>query len=190
MSPTFPRWTIRCARQLRAFAQREDGYMVVDTVMALPFLCWAFIAMYSYWDGYRAATQIQKATYAVADLISREQRTINAGYINGMRRAMDQILPGDMSAEIRVTSIIYSEANGRFEVEWSATSGTLAPPLTTALLSPVVSKIPEMFDGDTAVIVESWVEYEAVLVMGGVEDQRMSQFVVTRPRFAPRIVYE
>ncbi len=178
------------ARHLRHFFRREDGYMVVDTVMALPFLCWAFIALYSYWDGFRAATQVQKATYVVADLISREQNPINLDYINGMRRSMDQILPGDLNAELRVTAIVWSEASNRYEVEWSAVSGTLAPLLTTGLLAPLVSKIPRMDDGDTAVIVETWVDYEATFVLGGVQDTRMSQFVVTPPRFAPRIVYQ
>jgi Flp pilus assembly protein TadG len=175
---------------LRRFRQREDGYLVVESALILPFLLWAFVALYSYWDGYRAVTQVQKATFAVADLISREQRPVNATYINGMRRTMDTILPGDMDSEVRVTSIKWVEADSRFEVEWSARSGTLAPLLTTGTLAPLVSKIPDMSDGDTAVIVESWVDYEATFVLGGLQDTRMSQFVVTRPRFAPRIVYQ
>ena len=184
------RWISTPARAMRRFARREDGYMVVDTVMALPFLCWAFVALYSYWDGYRAATQVQKATYVVADLISREQRPINAAYINGMRQSMNQILPGDLDTELRVTAIVWSQLRNRYEVEWSAVSGTLAPLLTTGLLAPLVSKIPMMVDGDTAVIVETWVDYKATFVLGGVQDMRMTQFVVTPPRFAPRIVYQ
>jgi len=184
------RWISTAARHLRRFGSREDGYMVVDTVMALPFLCWAFVALFSYWDGYRAVTQVQKATYAVADLISREQRPVNAAYINGMRLAMDQILPGDLDAELRVTSIVWRQANNRFEVEWSAVSGTLAPLLNNATLAPLASRIPRMSDADTAVIVESWADYEATFVLGGVTDTRMTQFVVTRPRFAPRIVFQ
>ena len=175
---------------LRRFRQREDGYLVVESALILPFLLWAFVALYSYWDSYRAVTQVQKATFAVADLISREQRPVNNAYINGMRMTMDTILPGDMDSELRVTSIKWVLANNRFEVEWSAKSGGLAPLLTTGTLGPLVAKIPAMSDGDTAVIVESWVDYNATFVLGGVQDMRMSQFVVTRPRFAPRIVYQ
>jgi Flp pilus assembly protein TadG len=185
-----PRWISTTTRHLRRFARREDGYMVVDTVMALPFLCWAFVALYSYWDGYRAVTQAQKATYAISDLISREQRPVNAAYINGMRLTMDQILPGNMTTELRVTSIVWSQANNRYQVQWSATSGTPTPLLTTSTLASLASKIPRMYDGDTAVIVETWVDYEATFVLGGVDDTRMAQFVVTRPRFSPRIVYQ
>ncbi len=184
------RWISTTARHLRRFGAREDGYMVVETVLALPFLCWAFIALFSYWDGYRAVTQVQKATYAVADLISREQRTLNNTYINGMRLTMDQLLPRDLDAELRVTSIVWREANNRYEVEWSRVSGSLAPQLTNATLAPLVSRIPRMSDADTAVIVESWVDYEATFVLGGISDMRMSQFVVTRPRFSPRIVLQ
>ena len=175
---------------LRRFRRREDGYLVVESALILPFLLWAFVALYSYWDGFRAVTQVQKSTFAVSDLISREQRPVNAAYINGMRLTMDTMLPGDMDSELRVTSIIWVQAQNRFEVEWSATSGTLAPLLTTGLLAPLMSKIPAMVDGDTAVIVESWVDYEATFVLGGIQDTRMTQFVVTRPRFAPRIVYQ
>jgi Flp pilus assembly protein TadG len=175
---------------LRRFQRREDGYLVVEAALVLPFLLWALVALYSYWDGFRAVTQVQKATFVVADLISREQLPVNAAYINGMRLTMDIMLPGDMDSEIRVTSIQWVQANNRFEVQWSAISGTLAPLLTTATLAPLVAKIPQMSNGDTAVIVESWVDYEATFVMGGVQDTRMSQFVVTRPRFAPRIDFQ
>jgi hypothetical protein len=185
------------ARQSRSFSaavarfrRGEDGYLVIESALVLPFLLWAFVAIYSYWDGYRAVTQVQKAAFVVADLISREQRPINQAYIHGMRRTMDAILPGDMDSELRVTSIRWAEANNRFEVEWSARSGGLAPPLNNGTLAPLVAKIPAMEDGDTAVIVESWVDYEALFVLGGIEDTRMSQFVVTKPRFAPRVVFE
>lgn len=175
---------------LRRFRQREDGYLVIESALILPFLLWAFVALYSYWDGFRAVTQVQKATFAVADLISREQRPVNDAYINGMRRTIDMILPGDMNSELRVTSILWVEADNRFEVEWSARSRSLAPPLTTSTLAPLVSKIPAMADGDTAIIVETWVDYDATFVLGGLQDTRMTQFVVTRPRFSPRIVFQ
>lgn len=180
----------RLTRAIRRFARDDDGYMVVEAALVLPFLLWAYVALYSYWDGYRAVTQVQKATFAIADLIAREQRTINAAYINGMRRSMDTMLPRGLDTELRVTSIKWSGTNHRYEVEWSAKSGTLAPLLTTGTLNPLISKIPVMFDGDTAVIVETWVDYEPTFVMGGLQDMRFSQFVVTRPRFAPRIVYQ
>jgi hypothetical protein len=182
--------THRLVPALRRFHRREDGYLVVESALILPFLLWAFVALYSYWDGYRAVNQVQKATYAVADLISREQRPVNLSYIHGMRLSLDAMLPGDMDSELRVTSVTWVAANNRYEVEWSAVSGTASPVLNNTLLAPLMSKIPEMNDGDTAVIVESWVDYDSTFVLGGINDTRMSQFVVTRPRFAPRVVYQ
>lgn len=180
----------RLHRLIRRFAGNEDGYMVVEATLVLPFLLWGYIALYSYWDAYRVMTDVQKASYTISDLISREQRTINANYINGMRLTMDSMLGADETTELRVTSVTWNEAQQRFLVDWSRVSGTLTPVLTTGTLGSVKSQIPEMWDGDSAVIVETWVDYQPAMELGGITEMRFQEFIVTRPRFAPRIVME
>lgn len=164
----------------------EGGYMVVEAVLVLPMLLWAFLALYSFWDAYRAATTIQKATYSISDLISREQQSVNPAFIAGMRTAMDQMIPPRLDTELRVTSIVRNETEERFEVQWSCVAGTPLPTLTTETLQALVTRIPAMSDGNTVILVETWVDYDPALDIG-VTNKRVAQFVVTRPRYQPRI---
>ena len=59
-------------------------------------------------------------------------------------------------------------------------------PLTTATVAAMTYKIPEMSDGDYVVIVEAEVDYVPAFNVG-VGDMTIRQFIVTRPRFVPRI---
>lgn len=165
----------------------EDGYMVIEAVLVLPILFWAFLALYSFWDAYRSATTIQKASYAISDLISREQRPVEAAYISGMRRAMDQMIGRGLNTELRVTSVVRKEANKRFEVQWSCVSGSISPKLTTTTLQTIEGSIPTMADGNTVILVETWVDYDPALDIG-ITEKRFAQFIVTRPRYSPQIV--
>lgn len=173
-------------RMINRLRRDESGYMVVEAVLVLPMMLWAFLALYSFWDAYRAATTIQKAAYSISDLISREQRPVNAAFINGMRNAMNQMIPPRLDTELRVTSVEWNETDARFEAQWSCVSGSAAPKLTTASLVDVASKIPGMADGNTVILVETWVDYEPALDIG-VTEKRVGQFIVTRPRYQPRI---
>ena len=59
-------------------------------------------------------------------------------------------------------------------------------PQTTATVAAMTYKIPEMSDGDYVVIVEAEVDYVPAFNVG-VGDMTIRQFIVTRPRFVPRI---
>lgn len=177
-------------RLLRRFRHDEGGYMVVEATIILPFLLWGYIALYSYWDAYRVMTDVQKASYTVSDLITRQQAPVNNGFINGMRMAMNSMLGASERAQIRVTSLTWRQTNNRYEVLWSRVSGTTRPVLTTADLTALEPRIPEMFDGDTAILVETWVDYAPATLMGGIGAMTFEQFVITRPRFVPSIVIQ
>lgn len=168
--------------KLVRFRRDDGGYMVIEAVLVLPIMLWAFMGLYSFWDAYRATTTIQKATYAISDLISRSQGAVDAAFIEGMRSAMDQMIPTRMTAEIRVTSIRRNETEERFEVHWSCVAGSINPKHTTASLENIAHKIPGMADGTTVFLVESWVDYDPILNIG-VNEQRISQFIITRPRY-------
>lgn len=178
---------MRAFRAMIDRMRRDDGgYMVIEAVLVLPMLCWAFLALYTFWDAYRSVTTIQKAAYSISDLISREQGNVNAGYINGMRTAMDQMISPRLSTELRVTSVIRDNADDRFEVIWSCVSGTLTPKLTTTTLQDLAELIPSMADGNTIILLEAWVDYEPALDIG-ITEKRFEQFIVTRPRYQPKI---
>jgi Flp pilus assembly protein TadG len=170
------------------FARREDGVIMAETVIILPMLLWSFLAMFVYWDSFRALNTAQKASYTISDMISREMVPVNDAYVTGMRNVMQYQLDVGQVPRIRVTSVRFSQANNRFEVHWSRTTATTVSALTTATLQGLSSRIPRMSDGDYVVIVETWVDYAPGFNVG-LDSTVMQQFIVTRPRFVPRVCH-
>lgn len=179
---------------LRRFRRDEGGYMLVEAALIIPFLLWGYIALYSYWDAYRTMTDLQKVSYTMSDLLSREQRPVNAAYINGVRNTMNAMLGSNREVDLRVTSIMFSEIEDRFVVEWS-NSPTGMTPLTTQSLEAYLDRVPDMGDGKTAIIVEAELDFEPSLSLGvgdlpGLQDMTFQEFIVTPPRYAPRVVFQ
>jgi Flp pilus assembly protein TadG len=173
---------------LRRFTGREDGSVIVEAVLVLPALCWAAFALYSYWDIYRSINSIQKASYTVSDTISRRMEPINMAYLTGLRDLMDFMLDTDQNTQLRVTSITYNLDETRFEVLWSKSPDDAFPELTTELLQPMAVNIPAMTDGDTVVLVETKVAITPNFDVG-LGDTDVEEFIVTRPRMAPKVCF-
>ena len=172
--------------QLTRFCRDERGTVILEMVITLPLLIWAYMAMYVYWDAFRMVNSVQKASYTISDMVSREMLPISTAYIDGLRTTMNYLVREDATVTLRVTSITYSQANSRYEVHWSRSPGNAMPQLTTANLAGMASKIPNMADGDFVVLVESWATYTPLFDVG-LDNTEMSQFIITRPRFVPKI---
>lgn len=173
------------SRVFRKFLRDEEGTLLVEAVLVLPFLLWAYISLFVYWDTYRAINTVQKAAYTISDMLSREMVAVNDAYIKGMDKMMEYMIDGDQDAKIRVTSLTWSELNRRYEVHWSRSADNELPQLTTATLQPLTDHIPRLADGDYVVLVEVEVDYHPSFNVG-INDQTLRQFIVTRPRFVPK----
>jgi hypothetical protein len=169
------------------FLREESGVMLAETVIILPLLLWAFLGLYVYWDAYRSVTTVQKAAYTISDMITREMASIDDSYITGLDEVMEYLVDEDQDVATRVTSIAWSEDQQQFQVHWSRSDGTVLPPLTTATLQTFVSQIPNMAEGDFAMIVEVRVGFDSAFNAGLTSDY-FSEFIVTRPRFLRCIV--
>ena len=67
------------------FRRSEEGSLSVETIFAIPMLVWAITATFVFWDAFKTLNVSQKATYTVADMLSRETQTIDADYLTGMQ---------------------------------------------------------------------------------------------------------
>jgi Flp pilus assembly protein TadG len=189
---------------LSRFRRDERGVLMAETVIMLPLLIWSYLALYVYWDVYSMANRSQKAAYTISDMISREMNTtsLTTSYITGMRDLMEYLIGTEDTVRIRVSSLTYSSTKKRYEVDWSVSPGSAFPALTTANLTKATTdRVPTLADGDRVMVVETEVDYSpafsgvgAVLDVGldepitvGLTDTVMKQFIVTRPRFVPKI---
>lgn len=171
---------------LRRFKRDEAGTLMAEAVLVLPFMLWSYLALFVYWDSYRAINVVQKAAYTISDMISREMVPVTDAYITGMDSVMEYLIDQDQDAKIRVTSVTWSSVNKRFEVKWSRSPHNGMPALTTSSLQALSGRIPMMSDGDHVVLVEVQVNYEPAFNVG-FGDNMLTQFVVTRPRFVPKV---
>lgn len=171
---------------LRKFRRDEDGAVMAEGLIVMPLLLWAYLALFVYWDAYRSVNTAQKAAYTISDMISREMVTLPTTYVTGMRDLMSYLVGSDQEVRIRVSSVKYSGTNSRLEVEWSRSPDSAMPELTTATIVNYKAQIPDMADGDSVVIVETEVDYHPAFNVG-MNDQQLDQFIVTRPRFIPKI---
>lgn len=194
MTRRLPQPLARIVSHLRRFRRDTGGYMLVEAVLIVPFLLWGYIALYSYWDAYRSMTNLQKVAYTASDLISREQRPVNAAYMVGIRNTMNAMLGSGQIVDLRVSQVMWSELQDQYVLEWSNSPTGMAP-LTTATVAALRHRIPELGDGRTAIILEASVNYEPSLSLGvgalpGLQPTTFSEFIVTPPRYAPRVVFQ
>ncbi len=169
-------------KMLARFGRDETGVLMAEAVLVLPFMLWSYLALFVYWDSYRAVNTVQKAAYTISDMISREVVAVSDPYITGLDSMLEYMIDQDQDAKLRVTSIYWSDTNNRYEVHWSRSPHGAMPQLTTGSLANMSNRLPEMAGGDFVVLVEVAVNYQASFNVG-VGNQTLNQFIVTRPRF-------
>jgi hypothetical protein len=181
----------RLSHKIKRFARNEEGgSFILETVIMLPLLLWALMAMIVYWDAYRSINRLEKATYALADTLSRQQAPMPVASVNQWNDLVTYMLDPGQTAAVRVTSYRWVEDDNRFEVLWSRSPDNARPVLTTTTLQGLAGQIPIMDDTEYGILTETWVEYEPrlnVVFMDtvGVGPMTLTKFTPTPARFNP-----
>jgi hypothetical protein len=174
---------------LTRFLRSERGSFTVEAVVIFPLLVWAYTAMFVFWDAFKTQNINLKATYTIADMISREQEEICTSYIAGATSIYAFLNSGDSNHRVRVSVVRQiPDAAGGPEPDydfWSVAypAGTL-PSFTAA--SDFQTLLPIMADYDSVIIVTTATDWQPVFNVG-LPPKTLSETVVTSPRFAPRI---
>lgn len=182
------RWLGRCQRRLRRFAVGEEGNIALETVIIAPILFWAYMATVTIFDAYRQHSINQKAAYTIGDMVSREDRALNAAYLTGARSLFDSLARSAEPSSVRITSVWYDAANGLYVCEWSQSRGTV-PPATLAEVEDWDVRLPVLPNFERITVVETWARYSAPFNVG-IADHDIHNFIFTRPRRAPSITWD
>lgn len=183
---------------LVSFLREEDGLVLVEGLIMMPLLIWALVAMFIYWDVFRTINITQKASYSIADLLSRQRDEIPTTFANGLQKVVNFLTPGGHPVKLRITSLQCNAPTGTKVCSTSAGSYTLLFSFSPENKVAVVTeadiqawkgvKVATLNHGESVFVVESRVEFKAQLptvLMGlliGVQDQSFGEFIVTRPR--------
>lgn len=178
---------------LRDFAADETGLITAEAVIAMPFLVWWYVGSLVFFDAYQARNVNLKAAYTVSDMLSREDSSVNAAYIEGLDGVYSYLTTGHgTNAKVRVTLVRCTsqcgadEPNRVLALDWSYGTDNLAA-LTDGELGAYDTHIPIMPAGDRVIMVETFIDYEPAWDVGIVNPTDFDNIIVTRPRFMPQI---
>lgn len=174
----------------QTFARREDGGLSIEAVLILPILIWAITATLVIWDAFRTLNVSQKATYTVADMISREQTNISEDYLTSVHELYDflAISPGDNALRVSVVQLVEDEVTLAQTLELVCSRG-LGGIDDYADIAPLEDRIPTMSPGEQLIVVESEQEWSPAFGVG-LASYRFREVAVTRPRFTPQVILD
>ncbi len=176
---------------LRDFAEDTRGTIMVETVLTLPMMFMGLAAMFEFFELHRFQSTRDKATYTIADMLSREQAVINDVYIDNVKVLFDEIADDYGDNAIRVSILDYDAGDDEYGVVWSEVRGpnTLSP-LTDAQVRDDHDILPILDDGEQVILVESQAQYRTIFDVGFSDQMVMNTRVFTSIRFAPQLTFE
>lgn len=177
--------------RLQDFRDDERGSFMVESVIALPLLFWTVAATFEFFEVHRYRSVREKATYTVADMISREQDVVTDTYMDNAKVLFDEITNDDGTNQLRVTIIRYDAVSDTYGVSWSEVRGT--GPLGVLTDTDVANShatLPMMSDGEEVIVVETSSNYDSLFDLVLTGTLRIDTRVFTSIRFAPQICFD
>jgi len=178
---------IRLRSCLARFRDDTRGSVAIDSMLLLPILLWAYLAMFSFFDMMRQQSLNQKASFTLADMFSRETDAINDVYITNAFELFKSMVRADTAISMRVSVLQWDEGADKFTVDWSKARGSKAA-LTDGAVASWKSKLPLMLSSERIITVETWNPYEIPFEIG-MDDFSMETFTFISPRFAPQLPF-
>jgi hypothetical protein len=175
-------------RMVRRFRDDDRGSIAVETILIIPILFWVYLTMFAIFDAYRQHSITQKAAYTLGDIISRETNPVDSSYLNGSRELLAYLTTNSKSnVAIRVTSVKYDANEDIYKRDWSKTKGWVSA-LDNKAVKDLADNLPVMPHNERVMVVETFVKYDAPFNTG-LTDHEIHNFVFTRPRYAPRVLW-
>lgn len=169
--------------RLRRFAADERAAVSIEAAILLPTLVFFYISAFIFFDAFRVYATSVKATYAVADVLSRQTTFVFASDIEGLNSIFQHLTRNRDGSDMRVSQV--HQSNDGLEVEWSYGTGAQTI-LRDQDLPGIDDRIPEIALGERVIIVETRLPYRPIFDVG-ISEQVFENFTVTRPRFAGQI---
>ncbi|MDV7142647.1 hypothetical protein R3X27_08130 [Tropicimonas sp. TH_r6] len=172
-------------RALRRFQRRSDGSLSVETAIIMPLLCMVYVGSFVWFDAFRIQNINLKATYTIADMISRESDGIDQDYVDAMETIYDYLTYGDHATQMRLSIIECTDECGNeaarvLEVCWSKAS-TGRDLLTTDELVERSNVVPLFPKGDELIVAETFMAYNPAFNVG-LDGQILENTIFTAPR--------
>lgn len=161
----------------------EDGATTVEFLFVMPLIVFWFAGTFTFFDAYSEWTRSVKATYTVADVMSR-QSEMAPNYANDMNSLFASIMGENTNdTYVRISSI--ERKNDVLQVDWSCASG-LHKGLESNSEIPT-ELIPNILNDEAVILVESYMEFVPFQDYIGLEARTLAKKVVISPRFTSKL---
>ena len=179
----------RLKSRLTRFRDDIDGIMTVEMVITLPFLFWMITTSFELFEVHRYKAARIKATYTVADMISREMMEMDEGYFDNAKSLFDSMTLDHGENQVRMSVVRYQSSDDSYRVDFSETRGD--GPMNDLADSDVASahsELPILRSGEQLIIVESTSTYQPIFEYPGLNNEyTVNTKVFTGVRFAPQL---
>lgn len=166
---------------LHKFGRDQRGASVVEFALLAPVLLALLLGTVTLFDLFRNLQSVDKATFTVGDMMSREQ-SMNRAKLGYMLTLMNQMVPTSSDGGLRLSSI--SKKSGKFVVNWSEPVGHGVP------TTPVdTTKLPNIAEGDSVLLTESFVPHRSLTDNLGIGPIVFTAQAAHRPRFVTTMSY-
>lgn len=175
--------------QLRARLVKEDGSIAVEAILITPFLVWAYLTGFVYFHAYKAQSLNDTATFAIADVLSRQTEMVNSSYLDALWSSHRALTFSRLDTRIRISQVEYDQDAERFNLIWSIVQGDGWNEMTDNDLTPgdhVDDRLPLVSDNERLIIVEAQLPYEPAMRVG-LDALIFHSFTPIRSRYAPKL---
>ncbi|WP_210527949.1 TadE/TadG family type IV pilus assembly protein [Rubellimicrobium arenae] len=176
-------------RLLSRFLREESGSISIEMLLILPLLFWCQMAVFVFFDAFRAESLDVKAAYTIGDALSREVNApITPEYLDSLYVLYRLLTPHARPAMLRVTVFRFTSSDNRYHVIWSQVRGSGAARTDATLAAIRDQSLPAMFNGEVGLLVETQSRYTPAFRVG-LPAFEITDMMVFQPRFAPRLCW-
>ncbi len=169
--------------KLTKFRRDRSGATTVEFMITMPMVIFWLAGSFTFFDAYSESTRALKATYTVADILSR-QTEVDDEYIDDMNLLFTDFMRGSTNdVWIRVSSI--EKIDDALTIDWSTATG-LHNSLTTIEQS-LEDLIPSIVNDESIILVESYSPFVPFLDYIGIQSRTYTNKVVVTPRFTSQL---
>lgn len=184
------------ASALGRFGRDERASVTVEAVLILPLVLWTFLATFSWFDAYQNKSLSMKANYAISDLMSRETRTLDMNYLNGLEQVYEFLTRAESDAWVRVTVVHCTEkcdqSSRTLKRDWSKATDDVETYSNAGVMEHLEPIVPWIALGERVIVVETSQQYTPPFSQNltGIGPRTVHDVVMTRPRFAPQLCFQ
>lgn len=170
------------------FVADTEGTVSAEAAIVFPFIMWAFLSLFVFFDAYQQKALNLKAANTIADMLSRETENINSNYIDNAQELFEIMTRNNSSTAIRISVVKWADRHDNYRVVWSKTRGNGHTTLSHSDITDWEAKLPIVPNQERIVLVETWSQYRAPFRVG-MPDTDVATFVFTRLRFGAQLKY-